>query len=101
MDQEQFTRAVNETRWHLGQVWKKYRSRPLVPERNAERPWYAAHLAWMLNEMERFYAEGKIEKANRWLGFVQGALVCKHDVPLEYMKRANMPPGADYDPGRV
>jgi len=32
------------------------------------------HLLWMTNELCDFAAAGKAEKANRWLGFVQGAM---------------------------
>lgn len=34
------------------------------------------HCHDMLDAMERFIAEGRIEKAFRWLGFVQGCLWC-------------------------
>jgi hypothetical protein len=33
-----------------------------------------AHVAWMCNQIPGFLAEGKGEKVNRWLGFIQGAL---------------------------
>jgi hypothetical protein len=32
------------------------------------------HLAWMLGEIRTQVAAGEIEKAMRWLGFLQGAL---------------------------
>lgn len=31
-----------------------------------------AHCHWMLDEMEKFVKEGRMEKVFRWLGFVQG-----------------------------
>ncbi len=30
------------------------------------------HAKWMLDKIEEFVAEDKLDKANRWLGFVQG-----------------------------
>ena len=32
------------------------------------------HLAWMCSESIKFVQEGHIEKAHRWLGFIQGVL---------------------------
>jgi hypothetical protein len=32
------------------------------------------HLAWMCNEVHSLVDGGRLEKANRWLGFVQGCL---------------------------
>lgn len=32
------------------------------------------HCYWMINEIESFLKEDRIEKAFRWLGFVQGIL---------------------------
>lgn len=33
-----------------------------------------SHLAWMCEQIPGFMKEGKEEKAQRWLGFVQGSL---------------------------
>ncbi|OGZ43144.1 MAG: hypothetical protein A2W41_00415 [Candidatus Ryanbacteria bacterium RIFCSPHIGHO2_01_45_13] len=33
-----------------------------------------SHAHWMIDEIYGFLAEGKIEKAHRWLGFIQGVL---------------------------
>ena len=32
------------------------------------------HLAWMCSESIKFVQKGEIEKAHRWLGFIQGVL---------------------------
>lgn len=37
------------------------------------RKWYFKHLSWMTGETIRFTEELEIEKAMRWLGFIQGA----------------------------
>lgn len=31
-----------------------------------------AHAKWMLDKIEEFVTEDELDKANRWLGFVQG-----------------------------
>ena len=33
-----------------------------------------SHCYWMLGQMEQFLAKDKIDKAFRWLGFIQGVL---------------------------
>lgn len=33
-----------------------------------------AHVAWCCGQVQGFVAEGRLDKANRWLGFIQGAL---------------------------
>lgn len=35
------------------------------------------HLVWMSHEIEYLVQEGRIEKAMRWLGFIQGILWAK------------------------
>lgn len=32
------------------------------------------HIAWMCSQIPDFFDQGKKEKADRWLGFVQGAV---------------------------
>ncbi len=34
----------------------------------------ARHVLWMSGEVRKFLAEGRREKADRWLGFIQGVL---------------------------
>lgn len=33
-----------------------------------------SHLLWMLGRVDTFVSHGELEKANRWIGFVQGVL---------------------------
>lgn len=35
-----------------------------------------AHVQWMLDRVDEFVISGELEKANRWIGFVQGVLFC-------------------------
>ena len=64
-----------------------------------QKPWHSDHLFWMLDEAVAFAAD-KPDKANRWLGFVQGCMACQGH-PLEELKRANMPDGEAFDPEKI
>lgn len=68
----------------------------------ANRKQMRAHLLYMRQEARRFLQESidnypggmppKIEKAMRWLGFIQGCLMCFGTFSLDDMKKHNMPP---------
>jgi hypothetical protein len=73
----------------------------LTPQRHTDDPGHIEHLVWMLGQARDFHAAGKVEKANRWLGFVQGLAFADREVTLEQLKRANMPEGATFDGERV
>lgn len=45
------------------------------------------HLAWMLEGIATGYIQ--FEKAHRWLGYVQGAMVTKGAAELDDMKQIN------------
>ena len=48
------------------------------------------HLRWMLNEIPKFLeTPNKIEKAHRWLGFVQGVLYASGFYSIDEMKSHN------------
>lgn len=47
------------------------------------------HLAWMLGEIKGQIAANEIEKAMRWLGFVQGALWCYEWYTIDQMREHN------------
>lgn len=49
------------------------------------------HCHGMLDDMERFVAEGKMEKVFRWLGFIQGCLWSLGYYDLEELKSHNRP----------
>lgn len=59
------------------------------------------HLLWMCGNAALFISEDRIEKAMRWLGFIQGALWVLGLRTIEQMKRDNMPDGSNYDPDNV
>lgn len=96
MNQEQFEKAVGNTVVLLRRAW----GAPAEPCRNQDAPITAPHLLWMLTQAPLFYAEGKIEKANRWLGYAQGVLAA-FGTELDDLKRANMPDGETFDGERV
>ena len=50
-----------------------------------------AHCYGMLDEMEVFMQEGRMEKGFRWLGFIQGCLYTTGVYTLEEMKNHNRP----------
>jgi hypothetical protein len=49
------------------------------------------HLEWMTEQIPKFLAEGRKEKANRWLGFIQGSLWSKNIYTIDQMKEHNRP----------
>jgi glycyl-tRNA synthetase beta subunit len=58
-----------------------------------------AHVAWMCQEAQKFVDQMRIEKAMRWLGFVQGYLWARSMRTLEELKTDSMPDpvAADYE----
>ncbi len=50
-----------------------------------------AHALWMLPEMKEFVLKGRIDKAFRWLGFLQGILWVTGVMSIDDSRRANMP----------
>ncbi len=95
MEHEAFVKAVIRNRTLL----ERDVGRALTPERGDGLS--LSHLAWMLNQCVGFHREGKQEKANRWLGYVQGVMAAYSWASLEELKQANMPEGEAYDPERV
>lgn len=49
----------------------------------------AGHLRWMCQEVPKLVDAGKIEKAHRWLGFLQGALWTLRETTIADLKRDN------------
>ena len=52
---------------------------------------FLAHLHGMLDEMEIFIQEGRMEKVFRWLGFIQGCLWRIGVYTVQEMKNHNRP----------
>ncbi len=49
------------------------------------------HVIYMLDRIPEFIEDGRKEKANRWLGFIQGALWAQDVYTIEEMKGHNKP----------
>lgn len=47
------------------------------------------HVMWMCTEIPRHLDAGKIEKAHRWLGFIQGVLWASEVYTIENMRIHN------------
>lgn len=50
-----------------------------------------AHLMFMCEEAQRFVDQGRIEKAMRWLGFLQGVFWSASFFTLDDLKKHSMP----------
>lgn len=57
--------------------------------RENDNPDSLVHLKWMLLNIPLIMDEGKIDKANRWLGFVQGVLWSRRILNINEMKDDN------------
>ena len=61
------------------QEWDK--SAPDLPK--ALQP---KHLLWMCNKIEEHAEDGPVTKLNRWIGFVQGAMLANRMLDLDGLK---------------
>lgn len=59
------------------------------------------HASWMCLEVVRMVADGKVEKAMRWLGFVQGAMWSTGFRTIDEMRHDNMPAGEEFRERKV
>ncbi len=58
------------------------------------------HLRGMFPRLREIIAEGRREKAMRWVGFIQGAYWVMGAADLEDLKKMNMAEGVEYDAER-
>ena len=85
-------------------VFRTYFKEREIPEKQLEGWMYGAyenftknpdsllsHCHWMLNDMERFVQEGRMEKCFRWLGFIQGCVFSVGEFTLNELKNLNRP----------
>jgi hypothetical protein len=76
----------------------------VVPTRNQNARTYferICHLCWMCLQIPAFLESNRIEKAMRWLGFIQGSMWVMGIRTVEEMKRDNMPSDESFDTERV
>jgi len=59
----------------------------------------SAHVKTMLDRIPAFMAEGRVEKAMRWLGFIQGWLWARGFYTIEQMADHNRPADEAFDHG--
>lgn len=59
------------------------------------------HVLWMCGETRKLAEEDRIEKAMRWLGFIQGVLWAMNYSSINSLKVDNMPPGETFDENRI
>ena len=57
--------------------------------RENDKPESLRHIKWMVEEIPKLLDVGKIEKANRWLGFVQGVFWVKKLLSIDELKNDN------------
>lgn len=57
--------------------------------RETDVPGSLKHIRWMLTEIPKQISLGKSEKANRWLGFIQGVLWIKDIASIRELKDDN------------
>ena len=48
-----------------------------------------SHARWMCGRATEFIIEGRVEKADRWLGFIQGVLWCEGRFSIGEMRDHN------------
>lgn len=72
--------------------------------RNPDAPGHYArfgHMLWMCEQIPAFVVGGRIEKAMRWLGFLQGAFWALGHFSVDELKADNKPPNEEFDGKRV
>ena len=48
-----------------------------------------AHVHWMCQKAQEYCEQGELDKANRWLGFIQGVFSCEDLMSIEEMRNHN------------
>ena len=77
------------------ELFEMLRAKGIDPERQCtnfvmyNRTNQLEHCGWMLQEIGKMLAQNKIEKCNRWLGFVQGVLWSQGLLTIDQMKEQN------------
>ncbi len=75
------------------------REHGVMPCKDENNPTHLGHLGYMAEAaVGDLIPDGKIEKAMRWLGYIQGCMVCKNQFTLDEVKRHSMPEGEEFKP---
>lgn len=75
----------------------KQRGQPIVAERantasgSAVRSIYESspHILWMCDQVDKFIEEGRNDKLNRWIGFMQGVMWMTGLATIDEMRTMN------------
>jgi hypothetical protein len=70
-----------------GCVSKKYDSETKLIQPSEQEA--LSHILYMIEEIKKFIKENRVEKAFRWLGFIQGLLWSYGIISLETLKEHN------------
>lgn len=70
-----------------------------APRRETKDSW--EHTAWMAQELIKLVDEGRIEKAFRWLGWIQCFLYMMNEFTLDELKEHSMPEGEQFDGSKI
>ena len=103
MTREHLKRVLQDYDQHLSDLWPGLVEEQLTrPETESKATtishgWKVAHLKFMCIEAQTFVDQNRIEKAMRWLGFLQGALWSHNHFSLEELKNHSKPPAAVVD----
>jgi len=81
---EVVNRYVEEWRGHGGES-RRFITNGQFPTPEQVR----GHIWWMCVQIREFVRSGSMDKANRWLGFVQGALWVLGDKTIDEMRDDN------------
>lgn len=79
------------------QLWKTIAPKQFSEEQTRQPCWMIsvwdriAHLKFMCDEAQRFVDAGRVEKAMRWLGFLQGVFWDKNTFTLDDLKNHSRP----------
>lgn len=83
------------------QVLSWYSARPIRNMDSVELRERINHLAWMCEQVKGFVVEDRMDKAFRWLGFLQGAFWAYGIRSIEEAKQDNTPLDAQFDKNRI
>ena len=90
MDGPKILEVINIYRKHFTEKGIVSADFPHIGRPNSKRA-ILAHCHGMLDKMDGFVKEGRIEKAFRWLGFVQGCLWSTRQYSLEELRNHSRP----------
>lgn len=90
LHEEGILRAVANHRMVLSGIEANSLAEPFSDELKAPTHWQVVrHALFMCNEVEILVRAGALDRANRWLGFIQGLLFCNGLISSLEMRNIN------------